>query len=192
VPRQITTRRATVDDVDTILGHVQAGFDSYTQFAPPGWRPPVARLDGPRTRHYLQEPETWGLLALVDGASVGHIAFLPARDWGTPPSRSGDPISYPRIPGQAHLWQLFVLPEWWGAGIAPLLHDRAIAEMRVRRFMRARLFTPSLHARARRFYERQGWIASQEHWNEGLQLMLCEYRLGLTEPVEATSDQVAG
>ena len=72
-----------------------------------------------------------------------------------------------------------MLPEWWGGGVAPLLHDRAIAEMRSRRFARARLFTPSLHARARRFYERHGWTAGREHWNEGLQLMLCEYRLRL-------------
>jgi len=178
VPPLITTRRATADDLDAMLGHVQAGFDSYTQFAPPGWQPPVARVDGPRTRMYLEDPETWALLALVDGHSVAHVAFLPARDW--PPSRQGgDPHAYPPISGLAHLWQLFVLPEWWGGGVAPLLHDRAIAQMRCRRFARARLFTPSLHARARRFYERHGWAAGQEHWNEGLQLMLCEYRFRL-------------
>jgi GNAT superfamily N-acetyltransferase len=175
----ITTRRATVDDVDAILGHVQSGFDSYTQFAPPGWQPPVARVDRLRTRRYLEDPATWALLALVDGVSVGHIAFMPARDWETPPQRSDEPTSYPLIPGLAHLWQLFVLPEWWGGGVAPLLHDRAVAEMRSRRFARGRLFTPSLHARARRFYERHGWTPSQEHWNERLQLMLCEYGLRL-------------
>ena len=179
MPPLITTRRATVDDVDTVLGHVQAGFDSYTQFAPPGWQPPVAEIDRPRTRQFLGDRQTWALLALVDGVSVGHIAFLPAREWGTPPRRSGDPLSRPLIRGLAHLWQLFVLPEWWGGGVAPLLHERAIAEMRNRRFLEARLFTPSLHARARRFYERQGWSSRGEHWNEGLELMLCEYRLRL-------------
>lgn len=175
----ITTRRATVDDVDAMLAHVQAGFDSYTQFAPPGWQPPVTGVDRARTRLYLDDPQTWAELALVDGASVGHVAFVPARDWGTPPARSGNPLSYPLIRGLAHLWQLFVLPEWWGGGIAPLLHDEAIAEMRSRRFAEARLFTPSLHARARRFYERHGWTASGEHWDEGLELMLSEYRLRL-------------
>ena len=175
----ITTRRATADDVDAVLGHVQAGFDSYTQFTPPGWHPPVASIDRVRTRLYLDDPETWGLLALADGASVGHVVFMPARDRGTPPDRSGNPLSYPLIPGLAHLWQLFVLPEWWGGGIAPVLHDRAVAEMRTRRFAQARLFTPSLHARARRFYERHGWTACEEHFNDGLNLMLFEYRLRL-------------
>ncbi len=83
------------------------------------------------------------------------------------------------IPGLAHLWQLFVLPDWWGQGVAPILHDAAVAEMRRRDFEQARLFTPSLHARARRFYERHGWSAHGELWNEELQLMLTEYRLPL-------------
>jgi GNAT superfamily N-acetyltransferase len=179
VAPRITTRRATADDVDAMLGHVQAGFDSYTQFAPPGWQPPVAGIDRARTRLYIDDPGTWALLALADGASVGHVAFVPARDRGTPPDRSEKPLSYPLIPGLAHFWQLFVLPGWWGGGIAPLLHDHAIAEMRTRRFAQARLFTPSLHARARRFYERRGWAPREEHWNDDLQLTLCEYRLGL-------------
>jgi GNAT superfamily N-acetyltransferase len=174
----VITRRATVDDVDAILGHVQAGFDSYTQFAPPGWRPPLAAADRRRIGQLLDHPQTWALLALIDGGPVGHVAFLPAREWLSP-QRGGDPGAPPLTPELAHLWQLFVLPEWWGGGIAPLLHDRAIAEMRTRRFARARLFTPSLHSRARRFYERHGWTASQEQWNEGLQLMLREYRLRL-------------
>lgn len=178
-PPLITTRRATTNDVDTMIAHVQAGFDSYTDFAPPGWQPPVAGVDRPRTCLYLRAPETWALLGLVNGAPVGHISFFPARDWGTPPHRSTEPLSYPLIAGLAHLWQLFVLPDWWGSGLAPLLHDRAIAEMRSRRFAQARLFTPALHTRARRFYERHGWVSGEEHWNEGLQLMLCEYRLRL-------------
>lgn len=175
MPPVVTIRRATVDDVDAMLGHVQAGFDTYAQFAPGGWQPPAAQDDRLRARQLLDDPETWALLALVDGVSVGHVAFLPARDW--PPSgRRGDPEEYPLICGMAHLWQLFVVPQWWGGGIAPFLHDRAIAEMRSRRFVQARLFTPSLHARARRFYERHGWSSAGEHWNQGLELMLCQYR----------------
>jgi hypothetical protein len=33
----ISTRRATVDDVDVMLRIVEAGFASYAEFAPPGW-----------------------------------------------------------------------------------------------------------------------------------------------------------
>jgi hypothetical protein len=60
-----------------------------------------------------------------------------------------------------------------------VLHDAAIAEMRSLGYRRASLFTPSLHARARRFYERGGWSAADEEWNEFLDLRLVEYRLEL-------------
>jgi GNAT superfamily N-acetyltransferase len=72
-----------------------------------------------------------------------------------------------------------VLPAWWGRGVAPQLYASAVAEMRARRYRAARLFTPAAHARARRFYERRGWIAGGEEWNDHLRLTLVEYRLEL-------------
>jgi hypothetical protein len=51
--------------------------------------------------------------------------------------------------------------------------------MRARGFLRARLYTPSAHVRARRFYERRGWLAQDELWNPELKLVLAEYRLML-------------
>ncbi|MEA2214274.1 MAG: hypothetical protein QOF83_4222 [Solirubrobacteraceae bacterium] len=44
---------------------------------------------------------------------------------------------------------------------------------------RARLYTPSGHVRARRFYERRGWRSQEESWSAGLGLELVEYRLDL-------------
>jgi GNAT superfamily N-acetyltransferase len=104
---------------------------------------------------------------------------MAAREWlaDEPPTRR---LARPPIPGVAHLWQLFVLPEWWGRGVAALLHEAAISEMQARRYERARLFTPSEHARARRFYERRSWTATREEWNEGLAFMVTEYWLDLT------------
>jgi GNAT superfamily N-acetyltransferase len=83
------------------------------------------------------------------------------------------------IPGMAHLAQLFVLPDWWGTGVAAMLHDAAVDEMRARAYARARLFTPALHARARRFYERRGWSLTDEQWGEDLDMMIAEYGLVL-------------
>ncbi len=51
--------------------------------------------------------------------------------------------------------------------------------MRAQGYVSARLFTPSQHARARRFYERRGWTAADEALNEDLALPLTEYRLVL-------------
>jgi GNAT superfamily N-acetyltransferase len=171
----IATRRAGVADLDVLIADVQAGFDSYVQFAPLGWVPPYVEADGELMGELMDDTETWALLALAGSDPVGHIAFTPARR-----REPGKPwASSPSTPGLAHLWQLFVLPLWWGRGVAALLHGAAIAEIRTRDYQAVRLYTPALHARARRFYERRDWQATGEQWNEHLALMLTEYRLAL-------------
>ena len=175
----IVTRPAGPDDLDDVLANVAAGFASYRAFAPTGWEPPAALAGRDLTADVLADPDTWALLALVDAAPAGHVAFMPARERSAADS-SGSWRSRPIIAGLAHLWQLFVLPEWWGLGVAPSLHESAIAEMRARGYLNARLFTPSAHARARRFYERRGWVAGPEEWNDHLGLALVEYRLDLS------------
>ena len=174
----IDTRRATIDDVDALIADVAAGFGSYVDFAPSGWAPPDMSADRERTAGLIAHDTTWALMAFIDGAPAGHVAFFPARR-RTAGAPAGDWRRREVIPGLAHLWQLFVLPEWWGRGVAPVLHDAAIAEMRSRGYRRTRLFTPALHARARRFYERRGWTATDAEWNEFLGLYLVEYRLEL-------------
>jgi GNAT superfamily N-acetyltransferase len=171
----ISTRRATVADLHVLVADVQAGFDSYVGFAPLGWVPPDMEADTELMAELLADLDTWAMLALSGSDPVGHIAFTPAR-LRTP----GRPwASSPATPGLAHLWQLFVLPEWWGQGVAAMLHEAAIEEIRSREYDTARLYTPALHARARRFYERRRWQATGEQWNEQLTLMLTEYRLAL-------------
>jgi GNAT superfamily N-acetyltransferase len=177
----IETRRAGLEDLDAILTDVTAGFASYVSFARAGWRVPDIAGHPAVTADLLGDPETWALLALVDGAPVGHVAFFPGRRRGAG-APGGDWREREVVPGLAHLWQLFVLPDWWGRGVAPLLHDEAVAEMRARGYDSARLFTPSLHARARRFYERREWQLVEEEWNDWLELQMAEYRLALGTP----------
>jgi GNAT superfamily N-acetyltransferase len=167
------------DDLESLLEHIQAGFDSYAAFAPDGWEPPQVSEDRYRIAALLADPETWALLAVSDTRSLGHIAFFPARLSTMNDIPSALRLS-PRVPGLAHLWHLFVRPEWWGKGVAPVLHESAVSEMSKRGFSTARLFTPSLQVRARRFYERRGWCVTGEAFNEGLELMLTEYRLALS------------
>ena len=171
----ISIRRARVADIGVLIADVQAGFDSYVEFAPLGWVPPDVDGDRELMEELMNDGGTWAAIAMSRGKPLGHIAFTPARrrapgkPWATSPS----------TPGLAHLWQLFILPPWWGQGVAPILHDAGVEEMRARGYRTGRLYTPALHARARRFYERRGWRAIGEQWNEHLALMLTEYRLAL-------------
>jgi GNAT superfamily N-acetyltransferase len=172
----IVTRRAGPADLDSMLANFTAGVASYADFAPAGWRP--HDVDRRYEAEVLAEVATWALLALVESDPVGHVQFIPARErtagehWQAAHTR-------PPVPGLAHLRQLFVLPNWWGRGVAPVLHDAAVCEMRAQGYDDARLFTPSAQARARRFYERRGWIAVAEAFNEDFGLPLAEYRLSL-------------
>lgn len=174
----VSIRLATAKDVDAILRNVQAGFDSYVSFAPSGWTPPRAIEMREVSARLLDDPGTWAALALVDGGAAGHCSFFAAREPAAEPQT--DPLKRAVIPGLAHLWQLFVLPEWWGRGVAPALHEAAIAEMQARGYTQGRLHTPSQHLRARRFYERRGWFVVSETWNDRLELRLCDYRLDLS------------
>jgi len=51
---------------------------------------------------------------------------------------------------------LYVLPAWWGSGAGQLLLERAHAEL-ARHHADAVLTVLTANARARRFYERNGW-----------------------------------
>ncbi len=52
---------------------------------------------------------------------------------------------------------LYVVPEWWGKGVAAELHDRALEIVRELGSTRFHLWVLEANARARHFYERRGW-----------------------------------
>jgi GNAT superfamily N-acetyltransferase len=141
---------------------LQTGFDGYREIAPPGWRPPHARsgAEVARMRARLGEPSTWARLAEDRGLVAGHAGYVPQ----------------PGVPGSAHLWQLFLRPPWWGSGIAQALLREAIAAAAGEGYGRMRLFTPRDQARARAFYEREGFEhTGWEAFQESIGLVLVEY-----------------
>ncbi len=82
----------------------------------------------------------------------------------------------PPPPGTFNLWQLFVRPRWQASGVADVLMEAAVAEAQRRGFSRLRLWTPRDHARARAFYERQGWKATGgERDDPSMGLAIVEY-----------------
>jgi GNAT superfamily N-acetyltransferase len=163
-----TLRPAGPEDAEVMSETLQTGFDGYRAIAPPGWRPPDARAatELARMRARLGEPTTWAMLAEDGGLVAGHAAYVPQ----------------PGVPGSAHLWQLFLRPPWWGSGIAQALLREAVAAAAAEGYRRMRLFTPRDQARARAFYEREGFAHSGwEAFEEAIGLVLVEYA---REPLE--------
>jgi GNAT superfamily N-acetyltransferase len=162
-----TLRLATPSDAEELARSVGEGFAGYRVFAPTGWEPPAEVSDPKPIADRLRDPEAWAVLAERGGEVAGHASFVPGRTsrWGSVDE------------GLAHLWQLFVREPYWGSGLATALHGEAVAEAVRRGFTSIRLYTPAGQARARRFYEREGWSVHGEPFlSQDLGLELVEYR----------------
>ncbi|MBA2637629.1 MAG: GNAT family N-acetyltransferase [Solirubrobacterales bacterium] len=120
----------------------------------------------------LARSDVWCLVAEREGAVVAHVATLPANA----------ARRYVDDPLLAHLWQLFVRPALHGSGLATELLRHAEHESWRRGFRSVRLFTPVGQARARRFYEREGFTVRGEPFLSDFGLALVEYRRDLERP----------
>jgi GNAT superfamily N-acetyltransferase len=151
-------RAATLADATDLAETVQRGFESYRDWAPRGWGPPEVELHLAGIRERLVRADCWCTLAVDGGEPAGQAAFVAAGE------------------AAAHLWMLFVRPSWWGTGLASRLLEAAVAAARDRGHARMQLHTPVGHARARAFYEREGWeMTGEEHYEPLLGLELAEY-----------------
>jgi GNAT superfamily N-acetyltransferase len=164
-------RAATPDDASTLAAVLVEGFETYRVFAPPEFVVPAVEEIAAMLEPRLGKPTVCILVAEEPSGSVaGYVALLPAAD-----SRRPDPD--PRL---MHFWQLFVRAPWWGTGLARRLHAAACEEAASRGFAAMRLFTPAEQARARRFYEREGWRrVDGPYVDEELGLSVVEYRRDL-------------
>jgi GNAT superfamily N-acetyltransferase len=162
---EIGFRGARPDDAPATAAVVQAGFESYRSFAPPDWVPPdeTGEADVERSRRELGAPETHAFVAEDAGRLIGQVRIVPAAF----PGPDGTTPDW-------HFRHLFVLEPYWGTPVARTLHAMAVAEVTGV----IRLFTPAPHARARRFYEREGWhLHHGPHHVPHFPFALTEYRL---------------
>jgi GNAT superfamily N-acetyltransferase len=158
-------------DAATLAAVLVEGFETYRAFAPPGFAVPVVEEVAAMMEPRLAEPTVWSLVAEDSAGVAGYVALLPAAD-------GRRPVPDPRL---MHFWQLFVRAPWWGTGLAPRLHAAACEAAASRGFTAMRLFTPAGQARARRFYEREGWrLTEGPYVDEELGLAVVEYRRALT------------
>lgn len=139
---------------------------------PAGWEPPPPSVERAHLDRLLPDAATWCLVAEVDGRIAGQVSFVPA-------ARAVHPVDDPSL---AHLRNLFVDRAFWGGGLAKTLHAAALDAAGDRGFTAMRLYTPAEHARARRFYEREGWTQKDDPFEEpGLGMAIVEYRFYLEE-----------
>jgi GNAT superfamily N-acetyltransferase len=169
---ELVLRPAEVADAGQLAAILVEGFESYRAFAPPGWAgPPDAAGVAGELAQRLARPTVWALVAEHKSSVVGYVALIPA-------SESRRPVEDPAL---MHFWMLFVRAPWWGSGLAPRLHAEACAAAAARGFAALRLFTPAGQARARRFYEREGWTMSVPAYSDpDLGMEIVEYRRALT------------
>ncbi|MEA2363029.1 MAG: hypothetical protein QOD71_2174 [Thermoleophilaceae bacterium] len=164
-------RPATPADAERLAASVNAGFASYRGFAPPDWHPPSLAAELALLKQALRRDDVWCLVGESGRELAGHVAIRAAA---TAPYDSAEP-------GLAHFWQLFVKPAWQGSGLALALHDEAMREAAERGFTAIRLYAAAGQARARRFYEREGWAAQGPPVDlPGFGLPVVEYRRAIS------------
>ena len=145
-----TTRQGTVDDLDRVAEIRTLGWQS-------GYRGILSdeQLDGldaaveaERWRGFIQLFDENGEhleVAERDGVIAGYVLIGPFR-------------SEDDTPGFGEVFALYVDPSFWGTSVATALLTRATELLRDRGHHRAGLWTFEDNSRARRFYEREGWV----------------------------------
>ena len=162
-------REAEEKDVEAIVAIVIECDMTFTEFAPEEWQPPSIATELEHTRNGIASAERHVCVAELDDEVVGFSAWAAA-------AHTREPVDDPEL---AHLGRLFVRPDHWGNGVATALHAEALAAARAAGFSAMRLFTPSAHIRARRFYEREGWHEVGSRPESPIGLPITEYRRAL-------------
>lgn len=156
-------------DLSAMADNLEGGFASYRTWSPSSWEPPLRTemLLGMMQR--FATDGSWTFMGLVDNLPAGHVTARPEVDEQEAP-----------VPGTARMTHLFLRRDYWGSGLATLLHAEMIDSMRERGYTASVLWTPVGAARARGFYAKHGWQptgALDPDSSLGLELM--EYRLEL-------------
>ena len=167
-------RSAGPEDALPIGRLAHSCFSTYRTFMGPDWDPPTVEWSTADAERRLGGMAVRSRLVLAPergGAAAAFSAWMPAHT----PTEPREPIA-----GLAHLWMLFVEPSRWGSGLAAELLEWAEGGMAQAQYTAARLWTPTGQARARAFYERNGWRPTgREQYSTELGLPVLEYRADL-------------
>lgn len=177
-----TIRRASVGDADGVgRVHVSAMRAAYRGAMPDEWLDALDdRQQAERWRSDLASGGDPGVVRSQAGDAVllvaeddsGEVVGITAvgADRGRPERSVGE------------LWMMNLAPAAWGRGVGPPLLRAAEDELRQLGFTEAVLWVLESNARARRFYERGGWMhdgAVKDEPRPGFLLHQVRYRRSL-------------
>lgn len=169
-PVDLRIRAARVDDAQQLaLLHVEAWRVGYAGLLPDEFLAGLS-VDSRATfwEKALDRPgAVRTLVATVGGAVAGFVSVGASRDDDVPPSTG-------------ELWALNTLPAAWGQGVGTALNAAAVRELGAMGFTSAMLWVLTGNDRARRFYERRGWVEEgrvQTDWADEVRFDETRYRL---------------
>jgi ribosomal protein S18 acetylase RimI-like enzyme len=153
----VTVRPAEVDDAEAIAGlHVRGWQQGYDGIVPTDV---LVRLDpaawAQRRRRAILSGRSTLLVAAEVGSGVvaGFTEAGPARrgqDWN-----DLDPV-------EGEVYAIYVDPPYWGAGAGRALMDATVSALAAAGRPTVRLWVLDANSRARRFYERYGFVVDGE------------------------------
>jgi GNAT superfamily N-acetyltransferase len=140
----VAVRRARPEDAVAIAEvHVRTWQAAYGEVLDPERLAAVTVAERlPLWNRLLAAPEQSIFVAEDDGRVVAFAMVGPSRD----PDADGE------------LYAIYALPLAWGSGTGSELMAAALAALRESRYRTAILWVLERNPRARRFYEREGWI----------------------------------
>jgi len=149
----VNVRPARPEDARQIAEiHVETWRATYPGIMPQSVLDALSVDDRERNwQEWIPHPETAALVAELDGRIVGFVNVGPC--WTDP--------------AIGELYAIYVVPEAHGRGAGPALMDAAVRALS-ERWDEAMLWVATENPRARRFYERCGWIVDGERVDESI------------------------
>jgi GNAT superfamily N-acetyltransferase len=150
-PASVTIREAVLADAQAISEVDHAShLAAYSPIFGAGYQPRVSLeqslshwqsiLKGDQARG-----SHWELVACIDDRIAAYARLTPSRDADASPGEVGE------------VGALYVHPDWWRRGVGRVLLDASLALFRQEGYSVATLWALEDNARARAFYEAEGW-----------------------------------
>jgi GNAT superfamily N-acetyltransferase len=158
---ELIVRRARPDDAEALVRAHEAGWDAT-----------LGTIVGKRLA------ELAPLESRVDRARES-LTSAPGDAAAWIAAREGEVVGMAVTLGH-ELRDLYVVPEAWGSGVALALMNAALDHVRASGAAKAFLWVGEANARARRFYEREGWSPDGETRESPLGPRELRYRRALS------------